>query len=196
MLSPGAPSYQRSIRRASRQPSSDRLPSIVIGPVARVIAYVSPLATACAAAGAAAATIAAIAAAPNNRRADIACLRRDIAVRGLTPEMVRWMTVSANGGGSVRRALLVSTWVLLVAGGGTKALAQTSPTAPQARPLAPAFLGSVPSGQATAEPLPLTILDAINRALEHNLGILLAGDARGRAEGARWRAMGGDRKST
>jgi len=91
----------------------------------------------------------------------------------------------------VRRALLVSTWVLLVAGAGTKALAQTSPTASPARQLPPAFLGSVPSGQATAEPLPLTILDAINRALEHNLGILLSDDARGRAEGARWRAMGG-----
>ena len=53
------------------------------------------------------------------------------------------------------------------------------------------FLGSVPTGQATAEPLSLTILDAINRALEHNLGILLSDDARGRAEGARWKALGG-----
>ena len=31
----------------------------------------------------------------------------------------------------------------------------------------------------------------INRALEHNLGVLLADDARGRAEGAKWRALGG-----
>jgi outer membrane protein TolC len=53
------------------------------------------------------------------------------------------------------------------------------------------FLGSVPSGQPTAEPLRLSILDVINRALEHNLGILLSDDARGRAEGARWKAMGG-----
>jgi outer membrane protein TolC len=55
----------------------------------------------------------------------------------------------------------------------------------------PSFFGSVPSGQPTAEPLSLSILDVINRALDHNLGILLSDDARGRAEGARWRAMGG-----
>ena len=53
------------------------------------------------------------------------------------------------------------------------------------------FFGSVPSGQPTAEPLSLSILDVINRALENNLGILLSDDARGRAEGARWRALGG-----
>src|SRR5882672_1325636 len=52
------------------------------------------------------------------------------------------------------------------------------------------FFGSVPSGQPTTEPLKLSILDVINRALEHNLGILLSDDARGRAEGARWKAMG------
>lgn len=45
-------------------------------------------------------------------------------------------------------------------------------------------------GQPTAEPLSLSILDTINRALEHNLGVLLSDDARGRAEGARWRALG------
>ena len=81
--------------------------------------------------------------------------------------------------------------MVLLAIGAAPALAQTAPAAPQARQPPPAFLGSVPSGQATAEPLPLTILDTINRALEHNLGILLSDDARGRAEGARWRAMGG-----
>jgi outer membrane protein TolC len=52
------------------------------------------------------------------------------------------------------------------------------------------FLGSVPSGTPTAEPLTLTVLDAINRALDHNLGALLADDARSRAAGARWRALG------
>jgi outer membrane protein TolC len=52
------------------------------------------------------------------------------------------------------------------------------------------FLGSVPSGTPTAEPLTLTVLDAINRALDHNLGALLADDAKSRAAGARWRALG------
>jgi len=91
----------------------------------------------------------------------------------------------------VRRALLFGFWVFLLAAGGTPALAQTSPAAAQARPIQPVFLGSVPAGQPTAEPLRLTVLDAINRALENNLGILLSDDARGRAEGARWRALGG-----
>src|SRR5215831_20303067 len=52
------------------------------------------------------------------------------------------------------------------------------------------FLGSVPSGTATAEPIKLTLLDAINRALDHNLGILLADESKDRAAGARWRALG------
>lgn len=36
------------------------------------------------------------------------------------------------------------------------------------------FAGGVPSGTATAEPITLTIVQAVVRALEHNLGILLA----------------------
>jgi outer membrane protein TolC len=52
------------------------------------------------------------------------------------------------------------------------------------------FLGSVPSGTATAEPITLTVLDTINRALDHNLGVLLSDDAKGRAAGARWTALG------
>ena len=89
----------------------------------------------------------------------------------------------------MRRALLVSVWLLMAAGAVVPALAQSPPAAASRQP-APMFLGSVPAGTATAEPLSLTILDAINRALEHNLGILLSDDARGRAEGARWQAMG------
>ena len=93
----------------------------------------------------------------------------------------------------MRRVLSLSVWGLLAVGaaGGAPALAQTAPPAPQAHQPAPMFLGSVPAGQAGAEPLPLSILDAINRALDNNLGILLSDDARGRAEGARWRALGG-----
>ena len=51
------------------------------------------------------------------------------------------------------------------------------------------FLGGVPSGTATTEPLQLSIADAINRALEHNLGLLLADEGVTRARGARWRAL-------
>ena len=90
----------------------------------------------------------------------------------------------------MKRGLLVSLCALFVTGGAAAAWAQPSPAASPRQP-APMFLGSVPTGQATAEPLSLSILDAINRALEHNLGILLSDDARGRAEGARWKALGG-----
>lgn len=51
------------------------------------------------------------------------------------------------------------------------------------------FLGGVPTGTVTAEPFTLTVLDAINRALEHNLGVLTAEDGVGRARGSRWRAL-------
>src|SRR5262245_50434537 len=73
---------------------------------------------------------------------------------------------------------------------GAPALAQAPPTSSQTRQPPSVFLGSVPTGQPTAEPLRLTILDVINRALENNLGLLLSDDARGRAEGAKWRALG------
>jgi outer membrane protein TolC len=90
----------------------------------------------------------------------------------------------------LRRALWLSICAVMVIAGAMSASAQSPPTAPARQP-APIFFGSVPAGQPSAEPLPLSILDAINRALDHNLGILLSDDARGRAEGARWRAMGG-----
>jgi outer membrane protein TolC len=72
---------------------------------------------------------------------------------------------------------------------GTPAGVQPPPTFTTRLPPAP-FLGSVPSGTRTAEPLTLTILDTINRALEHNLGLLLADENKDRAAGARWRALG------
>ena len=53
-----------------------------------------------------------------------------------------------------------------------------------------AFLGGVPSGPPTAAALSLSIAEAINRALAHNLGLLLTEDGVERARGARWRALG------
>ena len=63
--------------------------------------------------------------------------------------------------------------------------------AQQPRLPAPAspFLGGVPSGTATSEPLKLTIIGAVLHALDHNLGVLNAEDAIGRARGARWTAL-------
>ncbi len=90
----------------------------------------------------------------------------------------------------MRRVPSFGVWVLVVAAGTAPLAAQMAPPGPQTRQPPAVFLGSVPTGQPTAEPLRLTVLDVINRALENNLGILLADDARGRAEGARWRALG------
>jgi outer membrane protein TolC len=51
------------------------------------------------------------------------------------------------------------------------------------------FLGGVPSGAASAEPMALSIGDAINRALDHNLGVLTSEQATDHARGARWVAL-------
>ncbi len=91
--------------------------------------------------------------------------------------------------GPLTRAPWLSMWVMGILVGTTSMFAQSPPAAP-ARQIPQTFLGSVPTGTPTAQPLTLSILDVINRALEHNLGILLADTERGRAEGARWRALG------
>jgi len=51
------------------------------------------------------------------------------------------------------------------------------------------FLGGVPTGTSTGAVVTISIVDAILRALEHNLGVLTAEEAVGRAQGARWRAL-------
>ena len=51
------------------------------------------------------------------------------------------------------------------------------------------FLGSIPKGTVTATPLPLTAKDAVQRALQNNLGLLLQEEAETTAHGARWRAL-------
>jgi outer membrane protein TolC len=51
------------------------------------------------------------------------------------------------------------------------------------------FLGGVPSGTATSDVLTINVLDAMKRALEHNLGVLVAEQQLGRADGTRWKAL-------
>jgi outer membrane protein TolC len=51
------------------------------------------------------------------------------------------------------------------------------------------FLGSVPSGKATAEVIPISFSDAINRGLQQNLGLLLAQDSTLAARGKRWKEL-------
>ena len=51
------------------------------------------------------------------------------------------------------------------------------------------FLGGVPDGTATGESVALTIGQAIARALDHNLGVLLAELGIASASGERWEAL-------
>ena len=77
--------------------------------------------------------------------------------------------------------------VLLLA---TPAAAQPRPDIQtQVAPAATPFLGGVPTGTATREVVTITVLDAIVRALRHNLGVLLAEQDVGRAHGIRWKML-------
>jgi len=51
------------------------------------------------------------------------------------------------------------------------------------------FLGSVPAGKATAEVIPISFSDAINRGLQQNLGLLLSQDSTLTARGQRWKEL-------
>ena len=51
------------------------------------------------------------------------------------------------------------------------------------------FSGGVPSGTATTQPIALSIGDAINRALEQNLGVLMSQQGVEQARGGRWVAL-------
>lgn len=51
------------------------------------------------------------------------------------------------------------------------------------------FLGGVPSEVRSDQSIPLTLIDTIRRALDHNLGVLTAELQVGRAEGGRWQAL-------
>ena len=66
------------------------------------------------------------------------------------------------------------------------------PTLQRSAPLAVppgSFLGGVPTGEPTSAVETLTVVAAISRALEHNLGVLTAEQNLGKAQGARWRQL-------
>jgi outer membrane protein TolC len=85
-----------------------------------------------------------------------------------------------------------------VAAGPASAQVQVSPPPPppqptRSQPLAVppgSFLGAIPTGDKTDAVETISILTAISKALEHNLGVLTAEQSLGKAEGARWRALG------
>jgi outer membrane protein TolC len=71
------------------------------------------------------------------------------------------------------------------------ATAGIQPMAAQSRAPLPldTFRGGVPTGTVTSDAITITVIDAIVRALEHNLGVLTAEQAVGRANGAHWKAL-------
>ena len=62
------------------------------------------------------------------------------------------------------------------------------PSVAHAQTLSP-YQRGVPSGSPTAEPVALTMADAVRRALEHNLGLILAEQRMDETGGARLRAL-------
>jgi outer membrane protein TolC len=51
------------------------------------------------------------------------------------------------------------------------------------------FHGSVPQGEASAQPVALSLKEAVSRGLQYNLGLLLQEEASNQAHGARWNAL-------
>lgn len=84
------------------------------------------------------------------------------------------------------KSVFVLLVALLAAGAAS---AQPSAQRPVNAAVDPRFLGSVPDAAVSPTPIPLTIVDAINRSLDHNLGLLNAEESVTRAHGARWNAL-------
>lgn len=76
----------------------------------------------------------------------------------------------------------------LVVAAGVAVPARAQSLQPQGSGTNP-FLGSVPQGQVSSTAMPLSLKDAVSRALQHNLGLLLQEEAVNAAHGARWRAL-------
>jgi outer membrane protein TolC len=101
------------------------------------------------------------------------------------------------------RVVLIAAAMAMAAGGPISAQGQypadgqptrsttaSSTAGPTVAPPASAtFLGGVPSGQPTPNVITISILDAMKRALDHNLGVLLAEQQVGHAAGTRSRAL-------
>ena len=86
------------------------------------------------------------------------------------------------------RAALLGLMLVTGAAAAPPAAQAQSLSAPS-RPRTPAttspFMGGVPAGVATADTIPLSLGDALNRALEHNLGVLTSNDSIDAARGSR-----------
>lgn len=85
---------------------------------------------------------------------------------------------------TVIRQLILQV-ILAVLAAATPALAQSTLQLPRTSP----FAGGVPSGTATPDPIRLTIVDAVSRSLQHNLGVMLAEQTTHSLEGDRLTAL-------
>jgi outer membrane protein TolC len=81
----------------------------------------------------------------------------------------------------VRSGSLIVILLVALAGSAVPSRAASQTLGPYQR--------GVPSGSPTAEPLALTVADAVKRALEHNLGLILAQERLGEASGSRLQAL-------
>lgn len=83
-----------------------------------------------------------------------------------------------------RQTILFSTAFLLISlPAAAQSTSRQGPPSP--------FFGSVVKGAATPAPLALSVKDAVQRALESNLGLLLQEESEATAHGAHWRALAG-----
>ena len=86
-----------------------------------------------------------------------------------------------------RRLISAVAGLLLAASGAAaqSAITLPGPELPRTSP----FAGGIPSGTATTEPISLTVIDAIMRSLQHNLGLLLAQEDTASARADHWNAL-------
>jgi len=87
----------------------------------------------------------------------------------------------------MRRAIVWTIAAALI--GAATANGQTSEGQSGGSSSSSPFFGSASQGTASATPISLSVKDAVDRALQFNLGLLLQEEEAKRAHGARWRAL-------
>src|SRR4051812_36906937 len=80
--------------------------------------------------------------------------------------------------------------VLLAAQASAPAAAPAQTAAGGAMGMQGPLFGGIPTGTATAEPMPLSLSDAIDRGLQHNLALVLSEQGVRSARGTRLEALG------
>jgi outer membrane protein TolC len=101
---------------------------------------------------------------------------------------MRWSTRAA---GAVLTTVMVSGHPASAAAQEPASRGTVGPVAmPRADPSS-LFMGGVPQGELSPDPVPLGLREAIDRGLEHNLGVLLQEQGLVSARGSRWESLSG-----